>query len=57
MYGSAGLMSTLIERDLIDEYRIWMHPFVIGTVPGSSPRGCRPETWSLRRPELWAPES
>ena len=31
MYGSAGLMSTLMERDLIDEYRIWVHPFVIGT--------------------------
>jgi dihydrofolate reductase len=31
MYGSAGLMATLMERDLIDEYRIWIHPFVIGT--------------------------
>ena len=30
-YGSAGLMATLMERDLIDEYRIWVHPFVIGT--------------------------
>ena len=30
-YGSAGLMATLMERDLIDEYRIWIHPFVIGT--------------------------
>jgi riboflavin biosynthesis pyrimidine reductase len=24
-------MATLMERDLIDEYRIWIHPFVIGT--------------------------
>jgi dihydrofolate reductase len=30
-YGSAALMATLMERDLIDEYRIWVHPFVIGT--------------------------
>jgi dihydrofolate reductase len=30
-YGSAGLMATLMKRDLIDEYRIWIHPFVIGT--------------------------
>jgi dihydrofolate reductase len=30
-YGSAGLMATLMEHDLIDEYRIWIHPFVIGT--------------------------
>ena len=32
-YGSAGLMATLMERDLIDEYRIWVHPLVIG--PGT----------------------
>jgi dihydrofolate reductase len=31
MYGSAGLMASLMERDLIDEYRIWIHPFVLGT--------------------------
>jgi dihydrofolate reductase len=30
MYGSADLMQTLIEHDLIDEYRIWVHPLVIG---------------------------
>jgi len=30
MYGSAALMQTLMARDLIDEYRIWVHPFVIG---------------------------
>jgi len=28
--GSAVLMQTLMEHDLIDEYRIWVHPFVIG---------------------------
>jgi dihydrofolate reductase len=30
MYGSAALMQTLMKHDLIDEYRIWIHPFVIG---------------------------
>jgi dihydrofolate reductase len=30
MYGSAALMQTLMEHDLIDEYRIWVHPLVIG---------------------------
>jgi dihydrofolate reductase len=30
MYGSAALMQTLMAHDLIDEYRIWVHPFVIG---------------------------
>jgi dihydrofolate reductase len=30
MYGSAALMQTLMEHNLIDEYRIWVHPLVIG---------------------------
>jgi dihydrofolate reductase len=30
MYGSASLMQTLIKHDLIDEYRLWIHPFVLG---------------------------
>ena len=30
-YGSAGLITTLMERDLIDEYRICVHPFMIGS--------------------------
>jgi dihydrofolate reductase len=30
MYGSATLMQTLMEHDLIDEYRVWVHPFVMG---------------------------
>ena len=31
MYGSADLMHTLIENDLIDEYRIWVEPIVVGS--------------------------
>ena len=30
MYGSASLMQTLMKHNLIDEYRISVHPFVIG---------------------------
>jgi dihydrofolate reductase len=30
MYGSAVLMQTLMDHDLVDEYRIWVHPLVIG---------------------------
>lgn len=31
MYGSASLLQTLIEHDLVDEYRIWVHPVVLGS--------------------------
>jgi dihydrofolate reductase len=31
MYGSASLLQTLIEHDLVDEYRIWVHPIVLGS--------------------------
>jgi dihydrofolate reductase len=31
MYGSASLLQTLIEHDLVDEYRIWLHPLVLGS--------------------------
>jgi dihydrofolate reductase len=30
MYSSVELMDTLIQHDLIDEYRIWVHPVVLG---------------------------
>jgi dihydrofolate reductase len=55
-YGSAALMATLMETNLIDEYRIWIHPFVIGTGTRLFAEGCRPATWSSRSPERWAPE-
>jgi dihydrofolate reductase len=31
MYSGANLMHTLIEHELIDEYRIWVHPLVLGS--------------------------
>jgi dihydrofolate reductase len=31
MYGSTNLMQTLMQQDLIDEYRIWVHPLVLGS--------------------------
>src|SRR5262245_36039041 len=31
MYGSTALMQTLMQHDLIDKYRIWVHPLILGT--------------------------
>jgi dihydrofolate reductase len=31
MYGSADLMHTLMQHELIDEYRNWVHPVVLGS--------------------------
>ena len=30
MYGSHDLMHSLLEHDLIDEFRIWVHPVLLG---------------------------
>ena len=29
MYGSPTLMRTLAAHDLVDEYRVWVHPIVL----------------------------
>ena len=31
VHGSPGLIQTLLENDLIDEFRVWIFPVVIGT--------------------------
>jgi dihydrofolate reductase len=31
VYGSADLVHTLTQQDLIDEYRLWVHPVVVGS--------------------------
>ena len=31
VHGSPGLIQTLLERDLVDEFRMWMFPLVLGT--------------------------
>lgn len=30
IYGSADLVHTLTQQDLIDEYRLWVHPVIVG---------------------------
>ena len=29
--GSSGLVQTLTQHDLVDEYRLWLHPVVLGS--------------------------
>ena len=31
IYGNSELVNTLMQHDLIDEYRLWVHPVVLGS--------------------------
>jgi dihydrofolate reductase len=35
MYGSADFRHTLMAQDLVDEYRLWVHPVVVHLAPSS----------------------
>jgi len=46
VYGSQQLMPTLIEHDLVDEFRLTVHPFVVGA--GERLFGETPDSLALR---------
>jgi dihydrofolate reductase len=48
VHGSAGLLQTLIEKDLVDEYRILIFPVVLGTGKRLFGKGAAPVTLTLR---------
>jgi dihydrofolate reductase len=47
VYGSATLLQTLMRHHLVDEYRIWVHPVVLGTGTRLFPQGGIPATLHL----------
>ena len=47
VYGSAALVQTLMQHDLVDEYRIWVHPVVLGAGTRLFPDGGVPATLHL----------
>jgi dihydrofolate reductase len=42
VHGSPGLIQTLLEHDLVDEYRVWIFPLVIGSGKRLFGDGTRP---------------
>jgi dihydrofolate reductase len=49
VHGSAGLAQTLIENDLVDEYRFFIFPVVLGAGKRLFSRGAAPSTLSLKQ--------
>ena len=47
VHGSSGLLQTLIEKDLVDEYRILVFPVVLGTGKRLFGKGAAPVTLAL----------
>jgi dihydrofolate reductase len=45
--GSGDLIQTLIEHDLVDEYRLWVFPLVLGTGKRLFGRGTGPAAFNL----------
>jgi dihydrofolate reductase len=41
MYSSVGLMHALIDKDLVDRFRIWVHPLVLGSGRRLFPDGAK----------------
>ena len=47
VHGSGDLIQTLIERDLVDEYRLWVFPVVLGEGKRLFARGAMPAALKL----------
>ena len=47
VHGSGGLIQTLMEHDLVDEYHIWIYPVVLGNGRRLFPEGVAPTALEL----------
>jgi dihydrofolate reductase len=45
--GSRSLARFLHQHDLVDEYRLWLHPVIIGSGEGLFDEGLNPALWNL----------